>query len=165
MKLVHVFPPHFPKIYSNIIPPSTPISSEWTLPSRFSYHSFVWIYLSHTCYMSCPSYPWLDLPNYIWWSLQVMKLLIMQSSPAFHHFLPLRHKYSPWHLVVKRLQWFSLGVRDKVSHPYKTTGKIVVLSELQNLQCFNTTIFCPVPVIRSHVRSREYSTKSMWIWQ
>jgi hypothetical protein len=28
-------------------------------------------------------------PNKIWWSVQVMKLLIMQSPPASRHFLPL----------------------------------------------------------------------------
>jgi hypothetical protein len=37
-----------------------------------------------------------------------MKLLIMQSSPASHHFLPLRFKYS-------------------IQNPFKTTGKIIVL--------------------------------------
>jgi hypothetical protein len=30
-----------------------------------------------------------------------MKLLIMQSSPASRHFLPLRSKYSPQHPVLK----------------------------------------------------------------
>jgi hypothetical protein len=28
--------------------------------------------------------PWLDHPNNTWWSVQVMKLLIVQSSPLFH---------------------------------------------------------------------------------
>jgi hypothetical protein len=36
----------------------------------------------------------LDHTNNILWSVQVMELLIMQSSPASHHFLPLRSKYS-----------------------------------------------------------------------
>jgi hypothetical protein len=32
--------------------------------------------------MSCPSLPpWLDHSNYIWWRVQVMKLVIMQLSP------------------------------------------------------------------------------------
>jgi hypothetical protein len=35
------------------------------------------------------------------WSLYIMKLLIMQSSPAFCHFLHLRSKYSPQHTVLK----------------------------------------------------------------
>jgi hypothetical protein len=54
-----------------------------------SYQNFVCIfYHSHVCYMLCPSHPlWFDHPNNIWWSVQVMKLLIMQCSPASHHFL------------------------------------------------------------------------------
>jgi len=34
--LVHIFPPYFPKIHSNIILPPTPRSSELPLPFRFS---------------------------------------------------------------------------------------------------------------------------------
>jgi hypothetical protein len=56
--------------------------------------------LSHACHMSRSSRPTsLDHPNNVWWSVQVMKLLIMQSSPAFHHFLHLRSQYSPQHPV------------------------------------------------------------------
>jgi hypothetical protein len=33
-----------------------------------------------------------------------MKLLIMQSSPASRHFLPLRFKYSPQHPVLRHPQ-------------------------------------------------------------
>jgi hypothetical protein len=41
-----------------------------------------------------PFHPtWFDHPNNIWWSVQVMKLLIMQSSPASRHILSLRSKY------------------------------------------------------------------------
>jgi hypothetical protein len=47
---------------------------------------------------------WLDHPNNIRWSVQVMKLLIMQSSPVSCHFLPLRYKYSPQHPVFKHPQ-------------------------------------------------------------
>jgi hypothetical protein len=56
-----------------------------------------------------------------------MKLLIMQSSAASCHFLPLSFKYSPQHPVLKSLNLYSsLTVRDKVSYPYKTTGKIII---------------------------------------
>jgi hypothetical protein len=55
-----------------------------------------------------------------------MKLPIMQSSPASLHFLPLRTKYS--HLpLLKHELCSSLSVRFKISHPYKSTGNIVVL--------------------------------------
>jgi hypothetical protein len=40
--------------------------------------------------MSRPSHPsWSDRPNNISWSVQIMKLLIMQSSPFSRHFLHL----------------------------------------------------------------------------
>jgi hypothetical protein len=47
---------------------------------------------------TCPSHPpWFDHPNSICLSIQIMKLLIMQFSPDFHHFLPLRSKSSVVH--------------------------------------------------------------------
>jgi hypothetical protein len=46
MHLVHTFPLHFPKINSNIILPSTPRSSDWSLPFRFYNQP------SNVCYMS-----------------------------------------------------------------------------------------------------------------
>jgi len=59
---------------------------------------------SHVCYMSRPSHPpWLDHSNNISWSVQVMKLLFMQSSPAFHHFLPLQCT-SPQFPVVRKVK-------------------------------------------------------------
>jgi len=54
-------------------------------------------------------------------------LFIMQSSPASRHFLPHRSKYSPQHPVLKHNLCSSHSVRDQVSHPYKTVGKIIVL--------------------------------------
>jgi hypothetical protein len=54
-----------------------------------------------------------------------MKFLIMQSSPASHHFFPLRSRYSPQHPILKHPQSvFFFNVRDQVSHPYKTTDRI-----------------------------------------
>jgi hypothetical protein len=58
MSPVHNFPPYFPKIYSNIILPSTSRSSEWSLRFRFSDQNFVCIsYLSHACYIPRPYHP------------------------------------------------------------------------------------------------------------
>jgi hypothetical protein len=52
----------------------------------------------HNCHMPSPSHPPpFDHPNNIWWSVKVMKFLIMQPSLASSHFLPLRSKYSPQH--------------------------------------------------------------------
>jgi len=61
--------------------------SKWFLPFRVSNDSVVCI--SHP--------PWLNHPNSIWWKVQVVKLQILQPSPASHYFLPLGSKYSPPH--------------------------------------------------------------------
>jgi hypothetical protein len=45
--------------------------------------------ISHACYMYLSSHlPWFDRPNNVWRSVQVMMILIMQSSLASHYFLP-----------------------------------------------------------------------------
>jgi len=52
MNPVHIFPPYFPKIQSNIIFPPTLRSSSWSHPFRFSDQSFLCIsHVSHACYM------------------------------------------------------------------------------------------------------------------
>jgi len=82
--------PHLPtlffKIHSNTTFPYTPRSSEWSLQvfqPNFSMHS----HISNACYISHPSHlPWFDQSNNIWWSIQLILLLIMQSSSASCHF-------------------------------------------------------------------------------
>jgi hypothetical protein len=56
-----------------------------------------------------------------------MKFLIVQLPPFSRHLIPLRSKYSSQNPVLKHPQTPSLSVRDQVSHPYKTTGRIMVL--------------------------------------
>ena len=52
----------------------------------------------------------------------------MQSPPFPRYLVPPRSKYSPQHHVLKHPQLpFPRNVSDQVSHPYKTTGKIIVL--------------------------------------
>jgi hypothetical protein len=52
----------------------------------------------------------------------------MLSSPASRHFLPLRSKHAPSTLFSNTLnRCSSLSVTDKVTRPYKVTGKIMVL--------------------------------------
>jgi len=58
------------------------------LPSRLFPSGFVFTsHLFHACYTPHPSRPRFYHPNNIRCSVQVMKLLIMQSSPAPGHFL------------------------------------------------------------------------------
>jgi len=90
MNPVHILSIYFFKIRSNIIRPSKPRSSEWSLS-----------HVSHAFYMLRRINPSLfDHPTNISWSAQVVKLLIMQSSPVTHHFFPLNCKYSPQHHVL-----------------------------------------------------------------
>jgi hypothetical protein len=51
----------------------------------------------------------------------------MKFSPPLCYLVPLRPKYCPQHRILKHPQPMSLNVSDQVSHPYKTTGKIIVL--------------------------------------
>jgi hypothetical protein len=45
------FPPHFPKIHSNIILSFTPSTSEWSFPLRFFDHNFVYISHNLNCFV------------------------------------------------------------------------------------------------------------------
>jgi hypothetical protein len=118
---------------------------------QFSDQNFMLIsHLSHACYMLRPSPPGFDHPNNIWWSVQVMKLLIMQSSPASRHFLPLRSKYSLSTLFLNILNPVcpSLSVRDQVSHPYETG--VTFLNSRSGTPV--STLFTPLQVLWNRIQ-------------
>jgi len=91
---IQTFPPYFHNIHFNIILPSTPMSSEWSLPFRFIDKNIVCISHFPMC-ATCPSYlillPLITL--IIYGEPHVMKVLIMQSSQFPSYFLPLRSEY------------------------------------------------------------------------
>ena len=59
----------------------------------------------------------------------------MQSPPFARYLVPPRSKYSPQHHALKHPQLPLLPqYQDQVSHPYKTTGKIIVLYEFVHVQ-------------------------------
>jgi hypothetical protein len=120
------FPPCFSKIHSNIFFLST---DWWSLHVRYSDQSFVSVsHLSYACYVSRPSHPPFDYPNNIWWSVQVMKLITMQSSPFYRHLLPLSSKYSPQHPVLKYPTYKFYPYCEIPSFtPIQNNRKIVVL--------------------------------------
>jgi hypothetical protein len=98
------FSPHIstlcPQIHLNIFLPFTPSSYEWSLAFRFSdqgcFYEFFFTPMHATCLHSSHR-SWCGHSNDILWSIEVTKFLIMQSSPASYHFLPLSSKYSPQH--------------------------------------------------------------------
>jgi hypothetical protein len=70
-----------------------------------------------------PHLPWFNHPNNIRWRIQAVKLIIMQFSPR-SVFIPLGLNILNT-LFSKTLSLCSsLKARDKVLHPYSTTGKI-----------------------------------------
>jgi hypothetical protein len=49
--------------------------------------------LSHACHMPRPPHsPWLDLPNNIWWWVQIMKFLNVQLPSFYRHLIPFTSK-------------------------------------------------------------------------
>lgn len=82
----------------------------WTVSKPHVMYVYTWIIrqllffmynLNPLLHQTHPS--WHEYPNNIWWTVQIMKLLIIQLSQAFHNFLPLGSKYSPQHGVFKLL--------------------------------------------------------------
>jgi hypothetical protein len=78
--------------------------------------------------MPCPSYPtWFNYPNNSRWRIQAVKFIIMQFSPRSVFLL------SGPNILLKTMfshtlsLYSSLKVRDQVTYPYSTTGKITVL--------------------------------------
>jgi len=101
---VYSFPAYFPKIHSNSILHSTSRSSQWSLsfPTKILY---AFLMSPIDVQIPCSShYPWFDHTNNIWWSAEVMKLHIMDSSIASCHILPSRSKHSLQHPVIEHPQ-------------------------------------------------------------
>jgi hypothetical protein len=78
--------------------------------------------------MPCPShYSWFYHSNNIWWGVRTIKLLIVQYLPLPCCLVPLDPQTFPRTLLSNPLSLrSSVNVRVHVSHPYKTTGKIIV---------------------------------------
>ena len=117
-------PPHFHRIQFNIILPSTPGSSKWSLSPWFPHQNPVYISaLSHMCHMPRPSHSSrFDHPNNIWQAVQIKAPhYVVFSTPLWGPNTLLSTLFS--NTLSLRL---SLNVNDQVSHPSKTS-KIIVL--------------------------------------
>jgi hypothetical protein len=79
------------------------------------------------CYIPCPSHClWFDQINNIWWNVHIMKLLLpsLLQPPATSSLLGPNILLSMLFSNTLNLCSF-LSVTDQVSHPYKTSGKIM----------------------------------------
>jgi len=117
---------HFLKIHCNIIFPPNPGCSKWTLSLRFSYQNPVYTspLLIHA---TCPTHLIiLDLITRTILGEQYRSLSTSVCS-FLHSPVTSSHFYPNILLSIVFSNTSSLNVSDQVSHPYKTTGKIVVL--------------------------------------
>jgi hypothetical protein len=122
-----------------------------------SQQKYIISHISHTCYMSRPPHsPRFDRPSNIWWRLSFMKLLIVQSSPAARHFLPLRSKYSPQHSVRRHRQAVFFLYCDR---PKSTDYSNLISNAMLSRDFCVTSIvtdFCDISEIKKCVDSFVY---------
>jgi len=122
-------PPHVQKIHHNIIIPSTPGSSKWSLSLRFPHQNPVYTPpLPHMCHIPRPSHS-----SRFYHSNNICEQYRSLSSSlcSFLH-SPVTPSLLGPNILVSTLfsntlsLCSSLNVSDHVSHPYETTGTIVV---------------------------------------
>jgi hypothetical protein len=120
---LHIPPANLPKIHSDPFLPSTPRSSEWSFSFGLSHQNLVhFSVLSHACHMPRPPQcPWLDQPNDIWRWVQNMNLLIVKLPPFACKVFSLEpYSQTP-------SMFFSLNLKDQVSHPYRQLAETFTL--------------------------------------
>ena len=127
---VHIPTSHLLKIHPNIIHPSTPRSSQWYLSLRFPHQDPIHPPLVSPIRSTCPAL--LILLDFI------TRIILGEEYKSFSSLCSLLHSSVTSALlgpnilhntiISNPLSFLSsLNVSDQVSHPYKTTGKIIVL--------------------------------------
>ena len=121
---------HFLKTHLIIILPSVPGSPKCSLSLTFPHQNPICAFpVPHTPYMHSPSHSsrFYHTKN-IGWVVQIIEFLIMKCSPLPCYIVPLKPKYPPRHSVLKDSQLTLIRqCEHQVSHPYKTTGKTIIL--------------------------------------
>ena len=123
-----ILPTHFLKIHLNIILPSTPGPSKWSLSHRFPHHNPIYTSpLPHTCCMPRPFHSRFDHRT-------ILGKEYRPLSSSLYSFLrsPFTSALLSPNILLNTLFSNTLSLRsslngDQISHPYKTKGKIVVL--------------------------------------
>ena len=132
---VHNPTSYFLKIHLNIILPSTSGSPKWSLSFRLPHQNPVYASpLSLMRHIPRPSHSSrFYYPDNTGWGVQIIQLPIVQRPPLPCYLVPPRPNILLSALFSNILSLrSSLNVRDQVSHPYKTTGRITVLCLPQN---------------------------------
>ena len=127
---VHTPTSHFLNIHLNIIHPSSPASSQWSLSLRFPHQNPVHASPFPPIRATCPTHR--ILLDFITRTILCEEYRSLSSSLcSFLHSPFSSSLLGPNILNTLFSDTFSLrssiNVRDQVSHQYKTTGKIIVL--------------------------------------
>ena len=116
---------HFIKIHINTVTSFTPRSSKWSLSIRFPHENSVYASPLPIC-ATCPAH--LILLNLISQTILGEQYRSLRSSLlSFLHSLVTSSLIGPNILHQNFILLSSFNLSDQVSHPYITTGKIIVL--------------------------------------
>ena len=126
----HIPTSHFLEIHPNIIHPSTPRSPQWFLPSGFPTKT-LYTPLSSPIRATCPAH--FILLYFITRTILGVEYKSFSSSLCSLLHSPVTPSFLGTNILLNTmfsntLTFFSFrNVNDQVLHPYKTTGKIIIL--------------------------------------